>query len=423
MEVPAVRAAVGGRLGEVALVLGLVREDGVASLRELSARSGLSRKVVTHRIGELLHGGVVVDAGAAHGRRAPRELRFGRDAGRVLVAHFGATGLGVGIADLAGRVLRRRHEPHDIRTGPEVSLARVEELFDELLTEGGHGQPPVWGVGIGLPGPVEFGSGRPIAPPIMPGWDEYPVRGRLAERFGVPVWVDNEVNLMALGELRSGAARGAADFVYVKIGTGIGAGLVSRGELHRGAAGVAGDIGHVAVHREVPVVCHCGKRDCLEALAGGAAIARDGRGAAEDGRSARLAGRLAKTGEITAHDVAGAAHAGDATAIGLLDRSGRLVGEVLSALVNFYNPELVVIGGGVAAAGDLVLAAVRQVVYERSLPRATRDLRITRSGDSERVGLVGAGYLAVDQLFGAGVLAHWIGRGSPVGMPELAEVT
>ena len=138
----------------------------------------------------------------------------------------------------------------------------------------------LWGIGIGVPGPVEFGSGRPISPPIMPGWDGYPIRERFTQRYRAPVWVDNDVNLLALGEWRSGVASGHDNVVVVKIGTGIGAGIISDGRLHRGAQGSAGDVGHIQVTDDPAVLCRCGNVGCLEALAGGAALGRAGEAAA-----------------------------------------------------------------------------------------------------------------------------------------------
>jgi glucokinase-like ROK family protein len=294
-------------------------------------------------------------------------------------------------------------------------------MFSATVTARTAGAPPIWGIGVSVPGPVEFATGRPIAPPIMPGWDGYPVRERLAATFDVPVWVDNDVNLMALGELRSGLAQGERDVVYIKIGTGIGAGLVSGGRLHRGAEGCAGDVGHVAVVDDTSIVCRCGKNGCLEALAGGAALARDATAAAVAGHSPYLAELLSGGRRPDARDVSHAAQHGDPFSVDLLTRSGQLVGAMLATLVNFYNPSLVIIGGRVAASGDLLLAAVREAVYRRSLPLATRNLRIMRSPLADRAGLIGASAMVVDELLSQQLLARWIHHGSPVGQPELAE--
>jgi glucokinase-like ROK family protein len=409
-------------------VLDLVRFGAARTRSELVRRTGLGRTVVTQRLAQLISCDLVEEGplGPSTGGRAPRELRFRADSAVVMVAELGATSISVGLTDLAGRLVTQHEEPWDIAAGPDPTLARVEELFDGMLAS--RRETAVWGVGVGVPGPVEFASGRPVAPPIMPGWDGYPVRDRLAARYDVPVWVDNEVNTMALGEYRGGLGRGADDLIHVKIGTGIGAGLISGGRLHRGAQGCAGDIGHVALVSEVietvpgatGQVCRCGNIGCLEALAGGAALARDATEAARSGRSPALARRLAAAGSLDAGDVVRAAEFGDPVAVELLQRAGRLVGETLAALVSFFNPSMVLLGGGVGTSGDLLLAAIRQAVYRRSLPLATRDLRIARSQLGDRAGLMGAGFMVVDELFSRERLGRWILDGTPAGRPALA---
>ncbi len=420
---PSVQGVAPDQLDTLVTVLDLVRSGGARTRPELARRSGLGRTVVSQRLGQLEAAGLVTegDLGTSTGGRAPRELRFRADAGVLLVASLGVTGFDAGVADLSGRLVDHRSRAWDIATGPEASLSRVENLFDELLAD--RGAPAVWGVGLGVPGPVEFASGRPVAPPIMPGWDGYPVRDRLATRYDAPAFVDNEVNLMALGEYRAGRGVGSPDLVLVKIGTGIGAGLISGGRLHRGAQGSAGDIGHVGLTGSVPgaeqVVCRCGNVGCLEAFAGGAALARDATAAALDNRGEHLTERLAKAGEITSDDVVRAAEFGDRVAVELLSRAGRLVGDTVAAIVNFFNPSTILLGGRVGTSGDLLLAGVRQSVYRRSLPLATRDLQIARASLGERAGPTGAGCMVVDELFGRDLLARWIPHGSPAGMPGL----
>jgi glucokinase-like ROK family protein len=397
-------------------VLGLIRTGHATTRPQLAQRSGLGRTAVAQRVSELIEAGVVIDdsLGPSTGGRAPRQLRFNESAGRILAAEFGATTVTVCTADLAGHIIAERQAPNDIASGPDDGLGLVETLFDEMLADE-RDAPQVWGVGISLPGPVEFARGRPISPPIMPGWDDYGVRERLTGRYGVPAWVDNDVNVMALGELRAGHARGARDFVCVKIGTGIGAGLVSGGLLHRGAQGCAGDVGHVAVVDDGNVVCRCGNTGCLEALAGGAALARDGQLLAATGRSAYLSEIVHSGRAVSASDVSAAARHGDPGAVELLNRSGRLVGNMLATVVNFYNPSLILIGGSVTSAGDLLLAAMREAVYRRSLPLATRDLRIAYTALGERAGLVGATCMVIDELFSRESLPVWLRSGSPVG--------
>ncbi len=406
----------------LAAVLAAIRGTADMTQPLLAKQVGLGRSVVTARIAELESAGLVTfgGMGPSTGGRAPRQLRLRAEAGVVVGAAIGATGMDIGVADLAGQVLAHVSVPIDIADGPELVLARVEAEADALLAEAAPDRD-VWGVGVGVPGPVEFATGLPVAPPIMPGWNAYPIRERLSARWSAPTWVDNDVNLLALGELRTNpAAAETHDLLYVKIGTGIGAGLVSGGRVHRGANGSAGDIGHIAVPEAESVICRCGNTGCLEAVAGGAALAREGRRLAESGASPIMAKLLEANGGLGPADVATAARHGDAAARALLARSGRLVGSTLATLVSFFNPAVVVLGGAVITAGDYVLAAIRESVYRRSLPLATRTLRIEPSAAIETGGLSGAVHLVLDELFAADRLTHWLSQASPAGRPELA---
>ena len=198
------------------------------------------------------------DPGQSTGGRPARQLIFAADAGHLLVADLGATSIDVALTTLDGRIIAHRDEPADIAEGPETCLSRVDELFDELISTTRNVPGSLWGIGIGVPGPVEFRTGTPFSPPIMPGWDGYPVRARFAEAYGAPVWVDNDVNLLAMGEWRNGSAVGQDNVVVIKVGTGIGAGIISDGRLHRGAQGSAGDVGHIQVIDDVTIICRCG---------------------------------------------------------------------------------------------------------------------------------------------------------------------
>ncbi|MEU3271681.1 ROK family protein [Saccharomonospora sp. NPDC006951] len=401
-------------------LLDLVRTGDADTRPALSARTGLGRTAITQRTTTLLDAGLLEEGelNPSTGGRQARTLRFRKDAGRILTAELGATSFIAGVTDLMGTVLAMRHRDCDIADGPEPVLAEVETTLDELLTEVGGGE--VWGVGLGLPGPVEFATARPSEPPIMPGWNNYAVRDRLATRYRAPVWVDNEVNLLCLGELRTpGLPIGKGDLLYIKIGTGIGAGISNAGRLHRGAQGCAGDIGHAAVSDDSGVVCRCGKTGCLEALAGGAALARDGDQLARSGASATLAAALDAHGVVTGEDVTAAARAGDHHSVQLLVQAGRRIGAMLATMVNFYNPSIILLGGKVSGAGDLFLATIRETIYRRSLPLSTRELRIERARLGEEGGLIGAAYMVLDELFSVRHFGQWLPAGSPSGMPQM----
>ncbi len=409
-------------LDALVIVLDEIRLGRATSRADVMERTGLGRAIVARRVGELIDRGLVSegDVGPSSGGRPPRQLAFRADAGHVLVADLGATSIDVAVTTLDGRILGHHDEPARIEAGPESCLDRVEVLFESLMLTTRLIPGRLWGVGIGVPGPVEFGSGRPISPPIMPGWDGYPIRERFAARYGAPVWVDNDVNVLALGEWRSGVAAGHDNVVVVKVGTGVGAGVISDGRLHRGAQGSAGDVGHIQVTDDPKVVCRCGNVGCLEALAGGGALGRAGEAAALDGRSPRLMVALDQHGAVSAEDVARAASFGDQVAVALLGAAGRRVGSMLASVVNFFNPSLIVVGGGVANSPDLFLAAIRETVYRRSLPLATRDLLIQRSSLGALAGVIGASSMVVDQLFSRESIGRWIEAGEPSGVPGMA---
>jgi predicted NBD/HSP70 family sugar kinase len=301
----------------------------------------------------------------------------------VLAADLGATHSRVAVTDLAGDVLVEARHDIAIADGPDAVLSWLEETFDVLLAEAGHPPEDVRGIGVGVPGPVEFATGVPVAPPIMPGWDGYGIAARLRGRYNAPVLVDNDVNIMALGEYWAGW-RDTAHLLFVKVGTGIGCGVITDGRIHRGAQGAAGDIGHIHVPDHDDVICRCGNLGCLEAIAGGGA----------------MAARLTANG-IPAHDsrdVVRHVRDGLPEAMRLVRQAGRELGGVLATAVNFFNPAVIVIGGDIAHADEHLLAGVREVVYRRSTALATRSIRIARSTLDDRAGVIGAAVMIIEAV-------------------------
>lgn len=387
-------------------IVNLVRTGEASTRPEIGRLTGLGRGVVTQRVDRAIEIGYLEDGefGPSSGGRAPRTLRFRSEAGRIIVCALGALHIHVGIAALDGDIIDQTHRAWEISRGPADTLDAVMEMIDDLLAR--NGDVPVWAVSVGVPGPVDFDTGRPVAPPIMPGWNGFDVRRRFEQRFDAPVWVDNDVNLLALSE-RARRHGEQPDLIYVKVGSGIGAGLLSRGRIHRGANGAAGDIGHVRV-RDADVTCRCGKIGCLEAVAGGWALVRDAEASLADGAT----GRLSDTDHLDPETISRAAEDGDALAITLIQASARVVGESIATLVNMFNPGTIVIGGALAAAGELYLAEVRQRVYELSLALATRDLSITYSVNDQREPLRGGAELARVQLFDV-TFPRWFADGRP----------
>lgn len=390
-------------------VVDLVRTGRATTRPEIGRATGLRRGVVTQRVDQAVELGYLEEGELAPstGGRLPRSLRFRAERGRLVVCALGARHIRVGLASLDGTIEEQEHRPWDITRGPAVTLDEAMGMIDAMLARDGTDRP-VWGVGVGVPGPVDFVTGRPVAPPIMPGWNAFDVRGYVEERFGAPAWVDNDVNLLALSE-RHRRSADPVDLLYCKIGTGIGVGLLSQGRLHRGANGAAGDIGHVRVAGSTEQ-CRCGRVGCLEAEAAGWALVREARGALEGGASSVLEG--VDRDVLSPKAVADAAMDGDALAIELVQRSARLVGDALATLVNMFNPAVIVLGGAVSTAGEVYLAEVRQRVYELSLPLATRDLAIVRSVGDEKEPLRGGAELVREQLFEV-TFPRWFADGRP----------
>jgi glucokinase-like ROK family protein len=386
-----------------AAVVDAIRQRGALSRTDLASISGYSRAKMTAVAGNLIEKGILVEIGAgeSHGGRRPRLLNFNANQGWIAGVDLGATSVDVAVADLTGKILARHSEPADVHSGPQVVLGRITAIIVELLAQSGLTPAQLTAIGLGVPGPVEFATGRLIAPPLMPEWDGFPIPATLRAAFpNSRVIVDNDANVMALGELVSGTGVGVDNFFLVKIGTGIGAGIICNGAVFRGSDGCAGDIGHICVDRAGPV-CRCGNVGCLETIAAGPPLAERAAERARNGQSPKLAQRLAAQGYLVAEDVGVAAAAGDRVALELIQESGRLIGEALAGLVNFFNPRLIVIAGGVSGIGHQLLASIKQAVLHRSLPLATKGLRIDYAALGMDAGVRGALALASKHAFGA----------------------
>ncbi|MEV0802152.1 ROK family transcriptional regulator [Kribbella sp. NPDC050281] len=357
-------------------VLRLLLDGQPRTRAELIDLSGLARSTVTGRIEELLAAGLVVPSGeaASTGGRPPARFRFNPAARLILAADVGATHLSVALTDLTGEILDRSTTPLNIAEGPEVVLTAIGQTGRSLLKAARRSVKDLAGTGVGLPGPVEHSTGRPNHPPIMPGWDSYDVVGRLEHELKAPVLVDNDVNIMALGEHATEYAD-VEHLLFVKVATGIGAGVISGGRLHRGAQGAAGDIGHIRAPGRSEL-CRCGNTGCLEAVASAAAIA-------------------AQLNVGGSHDIVDLVRAGNTAATAAVRQAGREIGSVLAAAVSLLNPSVIVIGGSLSQAGDSLLAGIREAIYARSLPLATTDLHVVTSQSGQDAALRGAATLVL----------------------------
>ncbi|MEW2445573.1 ROK family protein [Micromonospora marina] len=379
-------------------LLRLLRDEGAVSRAELGDRLQMPRPRLLAELERLVSLGYVAEAGLAASRGGRRSTLVELSPHlRFAAVDLGASSIDVEVVNGRLETVAAYTEPADIRSGPKVTLQRVNELLHKARVDGAYERLDA--VGIGVPGPVSFRDGVPVSPPIMPGWDRFPVRELLTREHGCPAVVDNDVNIMAIGERHGGVAHSVDDFLFIKIGTGIGCGIYLHGEVYRGTDGCAGDIGHIQVDPNGPM-CSCGNLGCLEAVFSGAALAREATVAARTEVSPALAERLAARGVVTALDVAQGAIEGDVTCIQLIREGGRRVGSVLAGLVSFTNPSMIVIGGGLAQLGHILLAEIRSVVYRRSLPLATGNLPVVLSELGPRAGVAGAAVLASDLAFG-----------------------
>jgi predicted NBD/HSP70 family sugar kinase len=346
------------------IVLNLVRQAGPISRAELARRSNLSRSTVSSIIAPLLETNIVheVGAGDSQGGRRPIMIEFNYQSSFVIGIELGTEALTLLLTDLAANVLRYVQAPTEIAAGPAACIPQVAALIERTAAAAGVAPNAILGVGVGVPGPLEAAAGRLIAPPIMPGWHSVPLRALLEERLGIRVFLENDANLGALAEQRLGAARGWRNVAYVYLGSrGIGSGLLLDGRLYRGDIGSAGEIGHLMMDEDGPV-CRCGSIGCLEAIAGTPALLQ----------RARDAGLRAE--DTTA--LIELARQNDARAVAIIREAGEHLGIAIASMVNMINPGCVVIGGGLAAAGDLLLDPLRATLRRRGLPVAAEHVTI-----------------------------------------------
>ncbi|KAA1425305.1 ROK family protein [Mumia zhuanghuii] len=367
-------------------VFQLMRDGRARTKAEIAEATSLARSTVSARLDLLLATGLLVPVGeaASTGGRPPARFAMNTRSFVVLAVDLGASHATVALTDLGGEILGEVRVDSDITDGPRPVLDRVIELGGGLLASHGLTPESLAGIGVGAPGPVEHSTGRPANPPIMPGWHDFDIPGYLGTSFPVPVLVDNDVNVMALGEHTAHWPE-TDDLLFVKVATGIGSGIISNRRLVRGALGTAGDLGHVQVSgKGEDVACRCGNLGCLEAVAAGPAIAK------------QLAGL--DIGVETPHDVVAAVERGEVEAVRAVREAGRAIGSVLATCVSLLNPSVVVIGGSLAATGEYLLAGIREVVYQRSLPLATHQLRIVSSSMRGREAVLGAAAMVIEEV-------------------------
>ncbi len=372
-------------------VLRLIWRERRISRAEIARRAGLSRSTVSEIVSLLLPTGLVgeVGPGRSSGGRRPIVLEFQDDAALILGVDIGAAHVTTVLTDLRGRVLASRHRDHPVRTDPEGTRALVAEFCAACLATRDHGPERLVGIGIAVPCPVDPSHPEGLSELVLPEWRGRSGFGELSERYGVPLFVDNDANLGAIAEQWWGGGRGVRDFTYVKIATGIGAGYVIDGEIYRGATGVAGEIGHLAIDPH-GVPCICGLRGCLATIVGAPAlVARAALLVADHPES-----RLAHDG-LTIASIEDAALAGDPLALQMVREAAEPLGIALAGLLNLMNPSLVILGGGLSRLGELLLEPLRETVRRRTLVSSVTAAEIRTSELGTQSVAVGAATLVL----------------------------
>lgn len=361
-------------------LLDLIRFSPAGMSRaEIARKLSISRAAVSSIVNDLIEHQLIKESDSTtniRGRR-PVILELNPGFGYLVGIDLGATHLRIILTDFNAQVIEDLEIEIDITSDPDDTLKVIIDRLDRIITNANIPKNKIAGLGFGVPGPVQGDGSTVVSPPIMPGWGGYPIRDKIKGFCDCPVAVGNDADLGALGEWALGAGRGEDFVLYIKVGTGIGMGLLINGKIYQGASGSAGEIGHITIDEDGPL-CSCGNYGCLEAIAGGNAISIRANKLIESGERTIL--RDPKRDKpITAKDVALAAEKGDHLAQQIISEAGNYIGIAVANVINLFNPGIVVVGGGVAQVGDLLLEPIRFAIKERSLVSASKAVRINSS--------------------------------------------
>ena len=396
----------GMRAHNAGIVLRLIWEaqEGV-SRAQLSRATGLSRSTVSAIVSELLEGGLVHESHLARSRggRPPIVLRFNDEHLYILAIDLGASHITAMCTDLRGEIVASESVDFDVQDDPPGTFGVLTRLVPRVLPKGGVER--LLGIGVGVPCPVDATAPDQLSPRILPAWRDVRLAAWLHQRWPAPVFMDNDANLSALAEAWWGAGRGQADFSFIKVATGVGAGHLIDGKVFRGASGIAGEIGHTAVDPNGRT-CRCGLRGCLEAEIGSAAIEDKARLALAAGR----ASTLASVDRLQLADILSAAAAGDPLAVELVEEAGRFLGVAVANLLNLLNPGRVVLGGRLASAGDLLFTSLRRTIRDRALWTSIERAEVVPSVLGERSTALGAATLVLQAALATPTLFHPSGQ-------------
>jgi len=364
-------------------VVRAVRLAGSLTQAEIARSTGLSAATVSNIVRELRDNGTVQVTPTSSGGRRARSVALSGDAGIVVGVDFGHSHLRVAVGNLAHQVLAEQSEPIDVDASASQGFDRAEQLVARLVESTGIGPEKVLGVGLGVPGPIDVETGALGSTAILPGWSGINPRQEMSDRLGVPVQVDNDANLGALGELVWGGGRGVKDLAYIKVASGVGAGLVIDGRIYRGPGGTAGEIGHITLDESGPV-CRCGNRGCLETFTAARYVLELLRGSHGEGLTIPRMVQLGREGDPGCRRVIGDV--------------GRHIGMGVASLCNLLNPSRIVLGGDLAEAGELVLGPIRESVSRYAIPSAAQRLSVVPGALGARAEVLGALALVLSEM-------------------------
>ncbi len=363
-------------------ILEVISSDDGLTQAEVARRTGLSRATVSNLVAELRRRGLVRAGDRGLGGRGALEMVIAKS-GAVVGVDFGYRHVRVGVADLAGRVLADEEHPLPLDFDVQESCAEARSMTGQLMERSGVRIEDVRQVGVGLPAPIDMISGRVGWQAILHRWAELDPRATLEQAFRLPVVIDNDCNLGALGEFRQGAGRGFTDIIYINAANGVGAGFILGGKLHRGAAGTAGEIGHMTVD-PYGQTCRCGNRGCVDMVVGSAGLLDLLRSVYGAQLEVPQVIELAKQGDMRCHRA--------------LTDAGRALGAVVADLCNLLSPQRVIVAGPIFRAGEMILGPLRETVEHRAVPAAARAAQIVNSPLDERAEMVGAVWLALEAV-------------------------
>ncbi len=314
--------------------------------------------------------------------------------GKRIGIDVGGTNVKIALVDKSGKIIYSNSVPTYAKMGYEYTVNNIKQAIKDLMKETNTTAKDIDGIGFDFPGQVDYKTGVVKLAPNIPGWVNVPIAQMIEEEFHIPTRIDNDVRCAALGEMKFGAGQGCENFVCITVGTGIGSGLVINGQLVRGASNAAGEIGHIKLQMKDGLICGCGDTGCLEAYASGPSIVAMAQDYIKGGKSTKFREMAAaEGGEITPYMVAKAAEAGDPVAKRIFAIVGEYIGIGLTSVINLLNPEKVIIGGGVAEAGDLLLDPIRKTIKERAMVVAGSAVEIVPAQLGNSAGVIGASML------------------------------